>query len=202
MLHFNVEALLWVMDWGLLLLHSPYSLINREKIKEWKRKEERVAHFYPTPPHPSSSSSSSPFASLNLSLYSVAHTLSAPRLINPSSSWGQTFKPWLGNLHLKHTHSLAHTHNPHPIQTSHYLWSGPPPPLTLLQASIFTITQPSIIISTRTDCFHMGTSNTWSIHIYKCIHTSLYVGLQLVIQMFLIEPQQNQVLSNEMVSSH
>lgn len=68
------------------------------------------------------------------------------------------------------THTDARTHIY--ILTSRYLWPGPHPPLTL-QATIFTITPPSIIITVRADCFHMGRSNTQRIHIYT--YQSIYL---------------------------
>ena len=67
--------------------------------------------------------------SLSLSLSSL-YILSAPRLIKPFSSRGQTFKPGLGNLHLKqqspphHTHTHTHTdaHTIHILSKHHIIY--------------------------------------------------------------------------------
>lgn len=75
------------------------------------------------------------------------------------------------------THPRSHIHTIY-ILTARYLWHGPHPPLTLLQATIFTITLPSIILMTRADCFHMGSENSYS-HVHIRGYTSSRTGLGL-----------------------
>lgn len=123
---------------------------------------------------------------LSLPLSSL-YTLSAPRLIKPFSSRGQTFKPRLGNLLLKQQplHPYTHTHTPthQPTHTN----STSYPNITLFMAwsstSTYIITGFYIHHYTafhhhhdddlRSDCFHMGRSNTEQA--YLQMHGPIYL---------------------------
>lgn len=119
------------------------------------------------------------------------YTLSAPRLIKPFSSQGQTFKARLGNLLLKQqtppplTPPPLHAHTQptsYPNTTLFMAWSSTSTYIiTGLYIHYYTAFHHHHNDDLRSDCFHMGRSNTLSMHIYSYISIFiLYIGLQLL----------------------